>query len=354
MKQKKSFQEAILMADILAEPEINIDWHADRILAILKASFSNFTIKPKIYPIDFVSKNERFNRDIFFIKSGLSSRDTINRLINFDEISKDSLKYFSKFFNSNIIIIGWELQKLTTDILDSIGASYINIWLHPVRFLEDEIFLLQTNNKTIEKKLQYFEIDESSFYVNASFVRASLLNSKKIYNLPSDSCVIFGQTQHDKTLRVSNGKLTLFRYKEHIEALCNKFNNIYFVSHPLDRDNKELIEFISSFEKINIINANAYSLLSSNNLKLVVAISSSVCTEAYYFGKNVLFFNQPICNIKAEGSYSIGKDIFFPTFWATLFNLEKNYINKNFIFNRKNQVRDILNAYYSYSILEEK
>lgn len=343
----------VLMADVLAEPEIALYWHAERILSILKSSLTGVGLDTKIYPINFYSKNEKFNRDIFFMKSQLTFKQNFNRLVAFEEISNESLEYFNQFFNKNQVVIGWELQKLTTDILDSLGITWINIWLHPVRFLEDEIFLVQTSDPKIHQQLTQFQVDENSFYVNAQFIRTALLNKKKVYDLPQDSCVIFGQTQTDKTLRTAKTRLSLMNYKNDIESLCHRFENVYFVFHPLEKDNVKLKEFIDSFGKIKIIEANAYSLLSSPNLAMVAAISSSVCTEAYYFSKNALFFNQPICDIKAKDSYSVDKDIFSPVFWQKIFGLTPQH-NQKFIFNAENQVRDILNAYYSYSIMEKR
>ena len=353
--ENKFKKHTILTVDFLAEPVEALYWHADRILSLLKVTLSCIGLEAKIYPTDFTSKISRFNRDIFFMKSGMSYNESYSRLVDFEEITKESLDYFDNFFDVNNVIIGWELQKLTTDILNAKGITYINICLHPIRYMEDEIFLIQSNNKNLEKKLKHYEIDESSFYINAEFVRISLLNKKKVYDLPPESCVIFGQTNNDKTLRTNNKRLTLQHYKKDIDFLCQKFRNIYFIAHPLEKNNTQINQYIQSFGKINMIEANAYSVLSSKNLSLVAAISSSVCSEAYYFNKNVLFFNKPVCDIKTSDSYSVDKIIFSPQFWNNLFNLEvKNITNKKFIFNKNNQVRDILNAYYSYTILEQR
>lgn len=347
------FNQIIMMADILSESDIAISWHAQRILSVLKPSISSLGIEVKIYPLQFNSKNEQFNPNIFFMKSGLSQKANFDRLVDFNEIKEESITYFQHFFHHHQLIIGWELQKLTIDLLEYLGINYINIWLHPIRFLEDEIFAIQSNLPKFSDSIQPFEIDETSYYVNAEFIRTSLLNKNKIYSLEHNSCVIFGQTKHDKTLRTQKHRLSLLNYTYDIQMLCNRFDNIYFVAHPLDKNDKIIQKFINSFGKIKIIEANAYALLSSPNLALVAAISSSVCTEAHYFGKHVLFFNKPICDIKAIGNYSIGNDIFTPCFWQSLLNIKPKQ-EKKFIFNNKNQVREILNAYYSYIIMEQK
>lgn len=345
--------QIILMADVLSEKETTPMWHAERILSVLKPSIASLGRDVKIFPIQFNTKNEQFNPNIFFMKSGLKWKTNFDRIVDFGEISTESITYFEQFFNSNQLIIGWELQKLTIDLLEHLKIPYINIWLHPIRFLEDEIFLINSNLPQISEQISHFEIDETSFFVNAEFVRSVLLNKKKIYNLRPDSCVIFGQTRHDKTLRTAKHRLSLFNYKTHIQALCNRFQHVYFVAHPLDKDDDKLKNYIASFGKIETIEANAYSLLASPNLSLVAAISSSVCTEAHYFGKNALFFNQPVCDIKKPGHYSVDKDIFTPMFWQTLLGI-KTEKQKKFIFSNKNQVREILNAYYSYTIMEQK
>nr|WP_071461644.1 hypothetical protein [Kingella kingae] len=127
--ENKFKKHTVLTVDFLAEPVEALYWHADRILSLLKVTLSCIGLEAKIYPTDFTSKISRFNRDIFFMKSGMSYNESHSRLVDFEEITKESLDYFDNFFDVNNVIIGWELQKLTTDILNAKGITYINIWL---------------------------------------------------------------------------------------------------------------------------------------------------------------------------------------------------------------------------------
>ncbi|MCV4626815.1 hypothetical protein OFC18_32575, partial [Escherichia coli] len=51
-------------------------------------------------------------------------------------ITDKSVNYLGNFLK-NTFVIGYELSEQTKSILDKINIKYIDIWLHPIRFVDD-------------------------------------------------------------------------------------------------------------------------------------------------------------------------------------------------------------------------
>ena len=51
--------------------------------------------------------------------------------------NQDSLDYLKSFLDSFDLIIGYELSEITKESINSLQKRYIDIWLSPIRFLND-------------------------------------------------------------------------------------------------------------------------------------------------------------------------------------------------------------------------
>lgn len=63
--------------------------------------------------------------------------------------------------------MGYELSEQTRKILDKIKVTYIDIWLHPIRYMDDVLFGLKSNNEEINNKLYTFNIPSETYYLYA-------------------------------------------------------------------------------------------------------------------------------------------------------------------------------------------
>lgn len=340
----------LLTTDFLSEKQDAIDWHSERILKIIQMCIKEKHIVD-IYPKQHFA-DKIFNPDIFYINSNINPNDRFVRVVDRNEIDDNSCSYLNSFIENYDLIIGYELQELTKKLFDEYDKKWINIWLHPVRFLEDELFAVETSKNFGDRnRLNKFHVNESKFFINAEYIKIILKNRKIIPEIKKDGLVIFGQTRGDKTLRGQRGILTLRNYKNQIVSLMKKFDCTYFVPHPLDKNDEELKEFISNLGDITILNnSNGYALLASNNVEMVVSISSSICTEAFYFGKNALLFNKPTVDIKGGNFVNIDSSLLSRKFWRYILDGDIDDYNEGNDLPRGNSVRNILNANYSYDI----
>ena len=341
----------IITTDFLTERENSINFHSERILKLLKVVLSEAGFPSEIFPDDFHYSKFLFDVNEFYIKSGINPSERYIRLIDESEISNDSIEYVGDFLNGKEIIIGYELTDLIKKIFSKLGKRYISIWLHPVRFLDDELFMIETNDSNIKKKLKEFDIDKSIYKINAEYIKIYIKNNFKQIELPSNSCVIFGQTGIDKTLRYSNGVYSLLNFKSEIANLVDSHSSVFFARHPYAKDDNDVLKMLDSLG-INLISENSYRILCHENLVSVATISSSIGVEGYFFGKNVYYFNKTTCDIMDPNVSSLYLNkLVDKNLWLYLLN-DKRY-EECLAFNcTKNKARNILRAYYAYKIIE--
>lgn len=342
----------LLTSDFLGEKYQTFHYHAEGILELLKSTLSCAGIEDTfIYASKKDYRNLNFNPTIFFALSNLNYTDSLPPLVKYSDLSCDSIAYFNEFIMHFKLVIGYELTDLTVTLLEKLNVKYINIWLHPVRFMDDELFLISSNCKKIQEKLCKYVISEDSFFVNAKYAQIMINRRHKIVLKPQ-SCVFFGQTANDKTLRNSQGFISISDYKDNIAYLASIYPQLYYSQHPLRKDDSEFLLLKKYFKDIQKLSANSYQIISNPNVALVTTISSSIGIEAYYFGKNVIFLNKPTVDIKKPNTFSIDSSIFNPCVFADILSIKKEN-SGNFIFLSKNKLRNILDSYYAYPILKD-
>lgn len=186
------------------------------------------------------------------------------------------------------LIIGFELPKNSKHQLRESGFKYIDVVIHPIRFLDDIVPALQTSGLPVIS--DKFLLTEGDFYLHANLIKNEV---KRIFplDISENTALIIGQTKVDKSLfDIHKGFFSLLHFKGEIEDICRRYSNVLFKPHPYQID-PEVMSFMKK-NKIKITNSNVYGLLANDNVKSIYAISSSVLYEAKYFEKEVLFFAQ--------------------------------------------------------------
>lgn len=344
----------LITTDFLGEPYAAFAYHARGILPVIEAS-----VRCLNADTTFVygrpgeeSADLNFDPCLFFALSQKDYSKEFPPLANPGELSDRSLEYFKNFIGRFSMVIGYELTDITLALLRKFEVKYVNIWLHPVRFLDDELFVVASNIPGVAEKLSPYRISESTFFVNARYAKA-MINRKHRVNLDPGACVFFGQTFNDKTLRnEQGGYITVDDYAEDLARIAGAFPNFYYCRHPLRKTDDELRALKSFCGNVREIAANGYALLSSDNLDMVVTISSSIGIEAYYFGKSALFLNKPAVDVRAPGAVTLDARLFGPDVFSALLGVE-NPCPGEFMFQPRNKLRNLLDNYYSYPILKD-
>ena len=261
----------------------------------------------------------------------------------------NSTKWFNILFHSfvkdsDIKIYFEQKPKLQSD------EVVLNLSIHPIRFTDDIFFNFETNDEKLKEKLRKYEINYDIFYNYADIVKATYIKSVKKEKYKKKSLLIVGQTEFDKVIFDGQKYLSLLDYSIELKSLSNRYEYIYFKPHPYANNNYIFKNLKKELKNIEIVYDNIYHLLSSENIKCVVGLNSSVLYEAKYFQKEVNFLYKPYFDI---GGNDIGiyGNYFNSSFWADVLELEDTKISLPFVPNR---LRKSINDFWGYNEISDE
>lgn len=300
------------------------------------------------------SNHPRWNTRFFYELLGQKLEKEMDWVSVYDvkNISEKALDYYSSFIKDSLVIY-IEASETIKRIHNILGVPYIDLTVHPIRYLDDQLFGCATNSTEISKILKKFSVDPNEFELGAHLISAQSVQRQ--LNVKPNSLLVVGQTKLDKSL-ISDGKLVDLRdFKDELVRLANDYENIYFKPHPYRKDNTELKAFLDTIKPTIMTNENIYHLLSSRNIKAVTGVSSSVIYEARFFDKKRQFlkkafqFDYENNQISKRTYYSIGDSIFYPSMWSEILKslggkpCDCSFIPKHY----PNRVRVALNDFWS-------
>ncbi len=229
--------------------------------------------------------------------------------------------------------------------------SILNLSIHPLRFGDDIFFNFETNDDALRIKLKKYEVNYDIFYHYADITKATYLQSIKNDKYHSDSLLLIGQTERDKVIFDGYKHLSLLDYMEDIKKLSLDYQYIYFKPHPYAKNNKHIYKMLKKeFDNITIVHDNIYHLLSSNNIKTVAGLNSSVLYEAKYFRKDVQFLYKPYFDMGGK-DIGIYGNYFDSAFWADIFDIKDTNISLPFMSNR---LRKSINDFWGYNEISDE
>jgi HAD superfamily hydrolase (TIGR01549 family) len=242
------------------------------------------------------------------------------------------------------------------------GVTYIDMWLHPIRFMDDILFALNTNNVEVRKRLQKYNLSEEYFYLYANRLRIQSYKGFKRSepDLPPGTALFVGQMMEDKAICRDGTMLNILNFKKQFETLLSDHPRVLYSRHPhLKKGDEEILAFLQSQRKVQISELPAYDLLASPYISKVMGISSSVIIEAKYFEKKTEFFYKPIIkfsdNISEDHYASVYQDFVSPSFWSDILApvIETKSCPRVTFLDSKDKVRDMLNFYWSYREIDK-
>ncbi len=267
------------------------------------------------------------------------------------EIMYESFEQAS--LNSVDLIIGFELSIEAMAKIDGLGKVYLDLRIHPVRFLDDVFFSFETNSDAIQKKLQFYKMNDDVCRLQASSVIATVIKQKKDSLILPNSLLLIGQTEEDRVLYDGTKYLSLLDCMDEIKAVASVYDHIYFKPHPYAKNNRYILkELRKALGKVQSTHTNVYYLLANDGVKHVAALNSSVLYEAEYFNKQTVFlFNQTFTETQVGiyGDYmkaSFWSDILFPVLQTVPSTLELPFF--------PNRLRKSLNDFWGYTEINDE
>ncbi len=229
--------------------------------------------------------------------------------------------------------------------------------------LDDLALVIDTNSPKIKKYLINYQISKDIFKLYSYYWKDRIICNNLIKkNIDDNSCLLIGQVDKDLSIIYNRKMLSFLDYQKEINIFKKQYNTIYLKPHPMLSVEKypAMQQFIKNNPDIKIFddNDNIYCLLSSDKIKHVVAISSSVLFEAQCFGKKTTYLYQSFFNFNEKQLTSCVDILFYktlnPKFWANI--LQDEMLLPNDIPDLKfqdntNKIRDIHGYWGMYDLL---
>lgn len=321
-----------------------------------------------VRPTRFLSSEKKgFSREKFFSLSGIDcSLDEVHFWYEDSQITEKSIDYLKRYLKGCEVLVGYEMSLQTRTLLDRANVNYIDIWLHPVRFMDDNLYAFRSNNTQINKEVFSFNLSEKFYYVYAD--RMKIVNyrgwdrkyAKLDEKLHPNSALFIGQTLSDKAVCRNGNMLTLLDFKSEFKAATKKFGHVYYSRHPMLRgEDADIIDYVKSFKNASLIEAPAYNLLCCDAIKYVFSVSSSLVAEAKYFDKKTDVLYRPVIKIgdKDNGEIysSIYQNYIDPSFWSKILSpvLSTADVEKIQYFETERKSRDMLSLYYNSHAIDK-
>lgn len=191
-------------------------------------------------------------------------------------------------------VVGFELSRGQKALLETAGKTYVDLRIHPVRFLPDYMFAASTNSRVIHDRLSALAPCRTYVDRHVAFCKARAARRYTKRTNTAQSVIFFAQTAIDSS-RIRNREVVgdLFIVSK-LERIIDEFQpRSFFVKHhPHEKMFPDMMGALKKL-KAKETKTNTYDLLSTDGLVLA-SLSSSVCHEAQYFDTNPHMFLEPI------------------------------------------------------------
>lgn len=255
------------------------------------------------------------------------------------------------------LVVGFEMPPSMRHVLDEHGIPYVDIMLHPVRFMDDVFFSMRSNVADISGVIQSSAMEERLVWRGAASIKAFF--ARRPSGLLKDNYTLYAaQTAVDRSM-ISEGRF--LRAEDLVPGVLKTLgtrDRICYKDHP-NGSTPAIREAVTSCAgSLELSAANIYAHLSNPYLDEVVSVSSSVGTEAIYFGSRSSFVIGPSTPVLYAGdpddsiSYWSVYDAFLaPDFWrkALASIMPTSALDNDLPLHRPDLLRTTLGAFWGYN-----
>jgi hypothetical protein len=191
------------------------------------------------------------------------------------------------------LVVGFELPPTMKRHLHRHGVPYLDIVVHPLRFLRDLTFGVSTNDPALASRLLAWQFHPREVAAQVRRFRAAFArHPTDAYRVPRDLPILIGQTRHDSVL-VRDGRIHDWPdFEDRLAAMLSDDRDVVFVPHPFARDDLHVAEYLRCCLAKNtlVTSASGYGVLFSlPSRERFVTMSSSLGAEALMAGHDTRF-----------------------------------------------------------------
>lgn len=230
--------------------------------------------EPKIHSDEFFSLLR--DKQIFF-----------RRVVEYSERQK---QWIEEKFSGKICVFN-EMHPMDEELFNELNITFINVFMPPIRFIKgSKIRAVYSNCPVVMGRIKKYEYpkllcDMSAWWLGFS-KRLSITKLKHSIMLKDNSCLLIGQCRFDysKYDFEKQSFVQLGNYIEELKDITQRYEKVYYTKHPHEKGFYEQ-ELLAGLGIEILDGVDTYSLMLSDEIKGVCALSSSMLTEARYFDK---------------------------------------------------------------------
>jgi hypothetical protein len=209
-------------------------------------------------------------------------------------------------------------------LLDDIGVSWLDLRIHPVRFLDDLIFAVRAADATTQLALFARAVPESVVVATAGLCVAmgQFISDAAV---PEDTLIVVGQRPLDATQIVDGRFFDAAEHVAEVERICRAHRAVVLKPHPSGDAHSLLLAAAGSGGNVlGSIRDNLYRMLALPQVGAVLTVNSSIASEAPYFGKRVHTLAPPSFRFAWRGAAdpalyaSLDAQVLMPDFWRVV------------------------------------
>ncbi|SMF34657.1 hypothetical protein [Desulfovibrio gilichinskyi] len=219
----------------------------------------------------------------------------------------------------NSLVVTFEASESLIEVFLANGIPYIDLAIHPVRFLDDYMFAVRTNVSEWSQRLFELQTPEHIFYDFAKVISAKAVRLSCFEAIPEGSVLFLAQTAVDSSLISDGVMVDDDMIIEKLIKMGQVYPTVYYKHHPY-YTNSKAARLVERSKNMAIADYNIYMALGSQAFPKVCSFSSGTLHEAKYFGlesEKILSSPNRFANELSPYSYvPIYRDALKYEFWS--------------------------------------
>lgn len=293
----------------------NIGW----IRRLLEPALSLAVEAASVVEMAWIYDVSEFDGAMIYASHGLTpGQDTWAAL--YDETPNSlALGYLSEFFDEGLVI-GFELSPYLRRAFEALGLTYVDLCIHPIRYLEDLMVYIASNDPRITERLAAFEVTEADLRLRSTFLAGAWRQQGYIAPRRHSAALVCLQTPRDRVL-LDRGRFVSFAdYLSDLKTLRASVDRLYIKPHPVERDEAAIGVLTDHLPGVEWVEGNFYEMVARDQIDAVWSLSSGASVEARALGKTGRhlfrdYFAWPGNHAGSGRPVAVLDDLFWPDFW---------------------------------------
>ena len=344
------------------EQEKNIEW----LYYMLKTPLE-FSTESSIQL--FPSIEDRPIVDTLLKEIGITGLESWVSKYNESTISTKALAIIKEIFEDSLVIC-LEIPNWLERVLSDINCIVLEVIFHPVRFMPDLLLGFASKNKSIDSILESFSVPQFNIFLEANMIKSynKRLTNSSFFEDSEDYLLITGQMNIDRSLICEYHLKSIYDYKDKLMDYAKEYQYVIYKAHPYMAKNsinreelkKQIIFLKTIFNNVKVTNTDFYWLISQDEIKKNISLSSGTGIESSYFGVESEFLYSYQWSVKENQNnanilyyHGINQSFLYPDFWEKiLYSIVKTKKSSFNVSYQKNRLRKTLIQSWGFGLTD--